>query len=245
MRVLVCIPTYNERDNLAATLQRLRHAVPDADVLVVDDQSPDGTGQLAAEIAAADPAVRVLHGRAKSGLGVAYLKAFRWGIDHDYDVLVEMDADGSHQPEELPRLLEALSSADVVLGSRWTPGGRVEDWPRSRLLLSRGGNAYVRALLRMPFTDATGGFRAYRAEVLKALPLDEIVSQGYCFQVDLLWRAYRHGARAVEVPITFVERTSGKSKMSRRIILEAFVRVTLWGLTRRRRPADATDRIVT
>jgi len=234
MRVLVCIPTYNERLNLPLTLGRLRAAVPEADVLVVDDRSPDGTGELAEELAAADPCVHVLHGRSKAGLGVAYVSAFGWGLERGYDVLVEMDADGSHQPEELPRLLAALQSADVVLGSRWVAGGQVRNWPRSRLLLSRGGNAYVRTMLRMPLADATGGFRAYRAEVLRSLELSTVSSQGYCFQVDLVWQAWRSGARVVEVPITFVERTQGESKMSRQIVLEALWRVTWWGLASRR-----------
>jgi len=243
MRVLVCIPTYNERENLPVTLGRVRAAVPEADVLVVDDQSPDGTGELADALAAADPSVHVLHGRPKAGLGVAYVSAFGWGIERGYDALVEMDADGSHQPEELPRLLAALRSADVVLGSRWVNGGQVRNWPRSRLLLSRGGNAYVRAVLRMPLSDATGGFRVYRAEVLRSLALSEVASQGYCFQVDLVWQAWRAGARVVEVPITFVERTEGESKMSRQIVLEALWRVTWWGLRQGRTASPSRSRL--
>jgi len=243
MRVLVCIPTYNERENLPVTLGRVRAAVPEADVLVVDDQSPDGTGELADALAAADPSVHVLHGRPKAGLGVAYVSAFAWGIERGYDALVEMDADGSHQPEELPRLLAALRSADVVLGSRWVDGGQVRNWPRSRLLLSRGGNAYVRAVLRMPLSDATGGFRVYRAEVLRSLALSEVASQGYCFQVDLVWQAWRAGARVVEVPITFVERTEGESKMSRQIVLEALWRITWWGLRQGRTASPSRSRL--
>jgi glycosyltransferase involved in cell wall biosynthesis len=243
MRVLVCIPTYNERENLPVTLGRVRAAVPEADVLVVDDQSPDGTGELADALAAADASVHVLHGRPKAGLGVAYVSAFAWGIERGYDALVEMDADGSHQPEELPRLLAALRSADVVLGSRWVDGGQVRNWPRSRLLLSRGGNAYVRAVLRMPLSDATGGFRVYRAEVLRSLALSEVASQGYCFQVDLVWQAWRAGARVVEVPITFVERTEGESKMSRQIVLEALWRITWWGLRQGRTASPSRSRL--
>ncbi len=243
MRVLVCIPTYNERENLPVTLGRVRAAVPEVDVLVVDDQSPDGTGELADALAAADPNVHVLHGRPKAGLGVAYVSAFAWGLDRGYDALVEMDADGSHQPEELPRLLAALRSADVVLGSRWVDGGQVRNWPRSRLLLSRGGNAYVRAVLRMPLSDATGGFRVYRADVLRSLALQEVASQGYCFQVDLVWQAWRAGARVVEVPITFVERTEGESKMSRQIVLEALWRVTWWGLRQGRTSRPSRPRV--
>lgn len=229
-RVLVCIPTYNERDSLPETVRRLRAAVPAVDVLVVDDGSPDGTGAIADQLHERDPAVHVLHRTAKSGLGTAYIAGFSWGMQRGYDVLVEMDADGSHQPEELPRLLEALRSADVVLGSRWVPGGEVRNWPASRLWLSRGGNAYVRLALGMPLRDATGGYRAYRRQVLEALPLAEVASQGYCFQVDLVWQAWRSGFEVTEVPITFVERAMGESKMSRSIVLEAFWRVGWWGL---------------
>ncbi len=235
-RVLVCIPTYNERDNLPSTLSRLRAACPDADVLVIDDGSPDGTGKIADEAAVEDPKVHVLHRTEKSGLGTAYVKGFGWGLDRGFDVLVEMDADGSHQPEELPRLLEALQPdasgrrADVVLGSRYVDGGVVRNWPNRRLLLSRGGNAYVRIALGLPLRDATGGFRAYRSVVLRHLPLGDVASQGYCFQVDLVWQAWRAGYRVVEVPITFVERAIGESKMSNSIVAEALWRVTWWGL---------------
>ena len=233
-RVLVIVPTYNEAMNLGDTVARARAAVPEADVLVVDDNSPDGTGRLADELSAADPAVHVLHRQEKDGLGAAYVAGFRWARDRGYDVLVEMDADGSHQPEELPRLLSALRSADVVLGSRWIEGGDVRNWPRSRKLLSLGGNVYTRVALGLPLHDATGGFRAYRRAVLAALPLDGVHSQGYCFQVDLAWQAWRAGFRVVEVPITFVERTLGQSKMSRAIVVEALWRVTWWSLTSRR-----------
>ncbi len=229
-RVLVCIPTYDERESLPGTLARLRAAVPSADALVIDDGSPDGTGALADEAAAVDPCVHVLHRASKAGLGAAYVAGFRWGLDRGYDVLVEMDADGSHRPEELTRLLTALDGgADLVLGSRYVPGGRLEGWARSRELLSRGGNAYVRAALKVPVRDATGGYRAYRAELLRALDLDTIASQGYCFQVDLLWRAVQHGATVREVPITFVERAAGASKMSGGIVREALWKVTVWG----------------
>ena len=234
-RVLVCIPTYNERESLPETVQRLRAAVPGAEVLVIDDGSPDGTGELADKLAAGDGNVHVLHRTAKAGLGAAYIAGFAWGIDEGYDVLVEMDADGSHQPEELPRLLAALGGADVVLGSRWVPGGEVRNWPASRLWLSRGGNAYVRLALGMPLRDATGGYRAYRRHVLEALPLGEVASQGYCFQVDLVWQAWRAGFAVTEVPITFVERERGESKMSRSIVLEAFWRVAWWGVRAGRR----------
>ena len=240
--MLVCVPTFNEKDNLGATLQRLRAACPQVDVLVIDDASPDGTGELADALAADDLHVHVLHRTGKSGLGSAYVTGFGWGLERGYDIIVEMDADGSHQPEELPRLLEAFGSgADVVLGSRWVPGGVLRNWPRSRLLLSRGGNAYVRMVLGLPLRDATGGYRAYRAEVLAKLALDEVASQGYCFQVDLVWRAWEAGFTVVEVPITFIERTAGESKMSRAIVAEAFWRVTWWGV--RSRPATVRKRL--
>ena len=233
MRVCVCIPTYNEAENIELIVTRTRAAVPDAQVLVLDDASPDGTGGIADRLAAADGNVAVLHRPAKQGLGAAYLDGFAWALERGYDVVVEMDADGSHAPEELPRLLVALGDAEVVLGSRWVPGGAVRNWPPSRMLLSRGGNAYVRVALGVPLRDATGGFRAYRSEVLRKLSLDDVASQGYCFQVDLVWRALRAGFRVVEVPITFVEREFGASKMDRRIIAEALWRVTGWAVTSR------------
>jgi dolichol-phosphate mannosyltransferase len=233
-RVLVCIPTYNERDNLPRIVARVRAATPRADVLVVDDGSPDGTGQLADELAAADSQVHVLHRTAKAGLGAAYVAAFGWALEREYDVIVEMDADGSHAPEQLPRLLRAVADgADLALGSRWVAGGEVKDWPRSRLLLSRGGNAYARIMLGVPIRDITGGYRAFRRSLLEKLPLDSVQSQGYCFQVDLAWRSVLLGAQVVEVPITFVERSAGASKMSRDIVAEALWRVTSWGIGHR------------
>ncbi len=232
-RVLVVVPTYNERENLGPITDRLRAAVPTADVLVVDDNSPDGTGAIADRLAAADARVAVLHRPAKHGLGAAYVDGFGWAARRGYDVVVEMDADGSHAPEELPRLLDALADADVVLGSRWVPGGAVRNWPRSRRALSRGGNAYARVVLGLPLRDATGGYRVYRSPVLDALDLSTVASQGYCFQVDLAWRAWRAGFRVVEVPITFDERTAGVSKMSRAVVTEALWRVSWWGLRSR------------
>jgi len=229
-RVLVIVPTYNEVENLERILERLHASVPDAHALVVDDGSPDGTGELADKLAAPDARVHVLHRSAKQGLGQAYVAGFRWALEHGYDVLVEMDADGSHAPEQLPGLLSALDSADLVLGSRYVPGGRVVDWPVHRLLLSRLGNRYTRWSLRLPLNDATGGYRAARAELIDRLPFDDVSSQGYCFQVDWAWRAVRAGARVVEVPITFTERALGRSKMSGSIVREALVRVTVWGL---------------
>lgn len=229
-RVVVCVPTYNERDNLPEIVTRLRSAVAAADILVIDDASPDGTGKLADELAEADKQVHVLHRAGKAGLGAAYVAGFHWALEHGYNVVVEMDADGSHQPEQLPRMLTALENADVVIGSRWVSGGEVRNWPLSRRALSRGANIYVRAALGMPVADATAGFRAYRAAVLRSRPLAEVSSQGYCFQVDLTWHAWRAGFAVVEVPITFVERQRGQSKMSRSIVAEALWRVTWWSV---------------
>ncbi|GGQ85293.1 hypothetical protein Saso_12700 [Streptomyces asoensis] len=230
---LVIIPTYNEAENIKSIVGRVRKAVPEAHVLVADDNSPDGTGKLADELAAGDDRVRVLHRKGKEGLGAAYLAGFRWGLENDYGVLIEMDADGSHQPEELPRLLTALKSADLVLGSRWVPGGRVVNWPRSREVISRGGSLYSRLALDLPLRDITGGYRAFRRETLEGLGLEEVASQGYCFQVDLARRAVKAGFHVVEVPITFVEREHGDSKMSRDILVEALWRVTAWGVGER------------
>jgi dolichol-phosphate mannosyltransferase len=227
---LVIIPTYNEAENIKPVVGRVRAAVPEAHILVSDDNSPDGTGKLADELAFEDDRVHVLHRRRKEGLGAAYLAGFRWGIEHGYGVLVEMDADGSHRPEELPRLLTALKGADLVLGSRWVPGGRVVNWPKSREFLSRGGSTYSRLLLDLPLRDVTGGFRAFRKETLQGLGMDDVASQGYCFQVDLARRAVKAGYHVVEVPITFVEREHGDSKMSRDIVAEALWRVTAWGI---------------
>ena len=229
-RVLVIVPTYDEVENLERVLDRLHASVPTAEALVVDDRSPDGTGQLADKLAALDARVHVLHRTTKAGLGPAYIAGFRWARARGFDVVVEMDADGSHPPEALPEILAALGSADLVLGSRYVPGGAVADWPAHRLLLSRLGNRYTRWALRLPLNDATGGYRAARGELIDALPFDDVASQGYCFQVDWAWRAVRAGARVREVPITFTERRFGRSKMSGSIVGEALVRVTVWGL---------------
>jgi dolichol-phosphate mannosyltransferase len=232
-RVLVLIPTYNERDNLEPIVERVLAANPAVDILVIDDASPDGTGKIADSLAADDPRVQVLHRPGKAGLGVAYIAGFDWGIAAGYQVLVEMDADGSHAPEQLPRLLRALDQADLVLGSRWVPGGRVVDWPMSRELLSRGANSYARLALGLGLQDATGGYRAYRREVLSAIDYRTVASEGYCFQVDLAWRAVKAGFRVREVPITFADRQQGESKMSGAIVREAFVRVSQWGARHR------------
>ncbi len=232
-RVVVIIPTYNELENLPIAVAGARAALPDADVLVVDDNSPDGTGSLADRIAAADPQVHVLHRAAKEGLGAAYKEAFRWALSGGYDAVVEMDADGSHDPADLPRLLGQLSEADLVLGSRWVDGGAVVQWPPWRRVLSRGGNLYTRLALRLPVRDATGGFRVFRADVLRGIPLEDVSSAGYCFQVDLVFRTASAGFRVLEVPITFRERTRGDSKMSGSTVVEALAKVTLWAVTNR------------
>ena len=230
-RVLVIVPTYNERDNLPMIARRLRAAVPEAHLLVADDNSPDGTGEIADELAAQDDHIHVLHRPGKQGLGAAYIAGFRWGLAEGFDVLVEMDADGSHRPEELPKLLDAVANgADLAIGSRWVPGGKVVNWPLSRELLSRGANTYVRFMLGLPVRDSTAGFRAYRAATLEKIGLDDVQSQGYCFQVDLTLRTVRSGLRVTEVPITFVDRTIGSSKMSRDIVMGALWRVTAWGV---------------
>jgi dolichol-phosphate mannosyltransferase len=233
-RVLVIIPTYNEADNLRLITERVRRSVPSVDILVADDNSPDGTGKIADELATSDNHVFVLHRSGKQGLGAAYVAGFSWAKDKGYDVVVEMDADGSHAPEELPKLLDTLRGVDVVLGTRYVPGGSVHNWPLHRLALSRGGNLYIRMALGMPFKDATGGYRAYRMAVLDAIDVATVASQGYSFQVELAWRAYRHGFRIAEVPITFVERERGASKMSGNIFKEQLLRVTGWGLRARR-----------
>lgn len=236
MSTLVVIPTYDERESLPVTLERLRAAAPDVDVLVVDDDSPDGTGKWAEEQASQDPAVHVLHRAGKGGLGAAYVAGFGWGLERGYDVLCEMDADGSHRPEELERLLGRLAADDapsLVVGSRWVPGGRVVNWPWHRLLLSQGGNTYVRLALGIAVRDATGGYRAFRAETLRGIDLPSVESHGYCFQVDMTWRVLRAGGTVAEVPVTFVERAAGTSKMSRAIVVEALTKVTRWGLRHR------------
>ncbi len=232
-RVVMVMPTYNEALNLEPLLTRLRAAEPDVDVLVVDDGSPDGTGTLADRIAAEDPGVTVLHRATKAGLGAAYLHGFAVALERGYDVVGEMDADGSHQPEELGRLLAALAGADLVIGSRWVPGGSIVNWPRHRELLSRGGNRYTRLLLGLPVRDATAGFRVFRRSTLETIGLDSVESAGYVFQADLAFRTVQAGLRVVEVPIEFVERERGRSKMSGRVAAESLFRITRWGLAER------------
>ncbi|MEY2848994.1 MAG: hypothetical protein RI885_1659 [Actinomycetota bacterium] len=234
---LVIIPTYNEAQNVESIVDRTLAASDTLDVLVVDDGSPDGTGRIADGLAARHSRVAVLHRTSKEGLGAAYLAGFAYGLERGYEHLVEMDADGSHHPEDLPTLLALLETHDLALGSRWVPGGAVENWPLRRKLLSRGGNLYTRIALGITVKDATGGFRAFRSRALERIDIRSVASQGYCFQVDLLWRALERGLSVVETPITFTERVLGESKMSGSIVRESLVRVTLWGLRRRAREA--------
>ncbi|MPZ79408.1 MAG: glycosyltransferase [Actinophytocola sp.] len=231
--VLVVVPTYNERDNLEPIVTRLHATLPKAHVLVVDDGSPDGTGEIADELAKDDERVHVMHRTEKNGLGAAYVAGFRWGLDRDYAVLVEMDADGSHAPEDLPRILDALTDADLAIGSRYVPGGKVVNWPARREFFSRGANLYSRLALGAKIKDITAGYRAYRRAALEKIRIDNVASQGYCFQIDLGWRTIEAGFTVVEVPITFTEREHGVSKMTGDVIREALIRVTKWGLRRR------------
>jgi dolichol-phosphate mannosyltransferase len=231
-RTLVIIPTYNERENLPLIVGRVHTARPDVDVLVVDDGSPDGTGELANELALADPdRVHVMHRASKAGLGAAYLAGFAWGLGRGYTVLVEMDADGSHAPEELFRLLDAVDAgADLSIGSRYIDGGTVRNWPRRRKLLSQTANGYSRIMLGVQINDITAGYRAYRREVLEKIELGTVDSKGYCFQIEMTWRTITAGFTVAEVPITFTERELGKSKMSGSNIREAMAKVAEWGI---------------
>ncbi|WP_051215419.1 polyprenol monophosphomannose synthase [Granulicoccus phenolivorans] len=231
-KILVIIPTYNEADNIGMIVTRLREAVPEAHVLVTDDNSPDGTGAIADDMAAHDDHIHVLHRQGKEGLSAAYLASFRWGLDQGYDVLVEHDADGSHQPEQLPRLLEALRGADMVKGSRWVPGGSVVNWPKSREVLSRGGGLWTRLMLGMPIKDVTGGFNAFRASTLRAI-LGDLDSKGYGIQRDLTWATHQRGMKIVEVPIEFKERERGNSKLGKDVFVEAIMSTTKMGLAHR------------
>ncbi len=234
-RVVMVVPTYNEAENLQWIVGRLRAAQPAVDILVVDDGSPDGTGRLADELAAADPQVKVLHRTQKAGLGAAYRAGFRIALDAGYDVIGEMDADGSHQPEQLSLLLDAARDADLVIGSRWIAGGSIVNWPKSREALSRGGNVYVRLLLGIPVHDATAGFRLFRRATLEAIDIDSVQSTGYVFQTDMAYRTLQAGLKVVEVPIEFIERERGDSKMSREVATESLKSITRWGLRERAR----------
>jgi dolichol-phosphate mannosyltransferase len=241
-RVIIVMPTYNERQNLEIIVGRIRECVPDADLLVVDDNSPDGTGDLADKLAETDQHVQVMHRTEKAGLGRAYVAGFSWALERGYDAIVEMDADGSHRPEDLPKLLAALDgTADAVIGSRYVPGGTVVNWPKSREFLSRGANIYNRLMLGISVRDATGGFRVYRAATLRKLDLNNIESAGYCFQIDMTLRVLQAGLELTEVPITFVERERGSSKMSNAVIREAFFRVAQWGIAARLRGRSAAS----
>ena len=228
------IPTYNEAENLEWIVGRLRSAQPGVDVMVVDDNSPDGTGDIADRLAAADEAVTVVHRTEKAGLGAAYLNGFAVALAAGYDVVGEMDADGSHQPEQLQRLIDALHTSDLVIGSRYVPGGSVVNWPVQRLLLSRGGNLYVRLLLGIKVKDATAGFRLFRRATLEAIDLGAVRSTGYVFQTDLAYRTLTRGLRVTEVPIEFIERERGDSKMSGQVASESLKLITRWGLSERR-----------
>ena len=236
-RTLVIIPTYDERDTLPDVVDRLLTAAPDVSVLIADDNSPDGTGEIADRLAAEDSRQRisVLHRTGKQGLGAAYIAGFRWGLERGFTTLVEMDADGSHPPERLPAMLAAVDAgADLAIGSRYVPGGAVVNWPWQRHVISRGGNIYSRVVLGVGIKDITAGYRAYRAEALTELDMDTIESKGYCFQIDMTWRLLNKDRTIVEVPITFTERTVGQSKMSESIFREAAVNVARWGWEKRR-----------
>lgn len=232
------VPTFNERATIEIVAAQLFAAVGerDVDLLIVDDNSPDGTGKVADRLAASDHRVHVLHRAGKAGLGSAYLDGFDWALRRDYAAIGEMDADLSHDPADVPRLMAASTGADLVVGSRYVPGGSVRAWPSHRRLLSRGGNTYVRLATGMPVGDATAGFRLYRRELLERLSLADVRAEGYAFQLDMALRAWRGGFRIVEIPITFTERSEGASKMSRAIVVEALWRVLVWGAQGPRRP---------
>ncbi len=224
-RAVVCLPTYNEKETLEAIVTAILGAAPEVDVLVIDDSSPDGTGQLADGYAARDPRVKVLHRAGKEGLGKAYLAGFAWALERGYALVLEMDADFSHDPRYLPAMLATAQEADVVLGSRYVPGGGTVNWGAGRKLLSRGGSFYARTILGVGVRDLTGGFKCFRREVLEAIELETVECSGYAFQIELTFRALRRGFRVAELPIVFEDRRVGQSKMSRRIVLEALKKV--------------------
>lgn len=234
-RAVIVIPTYNEADNIPSIIERLLKAQPQVEALIVDDGSPDGTGELADQMAAADDRVHVIHRTVKEGLGAAYIEGFRWALEQGYDVIGEMDADGSHQPEQLHRLLDVLPRADLVIGSRYVQGGSVVNWPKHRELLSRGGNVYTRLLLGISIRDVTAGFRVFHADTLRAIELDLVESVGYVFQAELAYRTLQQGMMIREVPIAFIERERGHSKMSSAVARESLRLITQWGLSERMR----------
>ncbi|MEO8527489.1 MAG: polyprenol monophosphomannose synthase [Pseudolysinimonas sp.] len=244
-RVLVIIPTYDEAENLETTVAAVLIAAPAADILVVDDASPDGTGEIADRLASADRRVTVLHRTGKDGLGRAYVAGFRVALERGYDLVVELDADGSHPPGALPALIAAVRAdpgIGLAIGSRWVPGGSLVDWPMSRRILSRAANAYARGMLRLGVRDVTAGYRVYRADALRGFALDEIDSRGYCFQIDMTVRTVDAGWAITELPIEFRERTAGRSKMSWAIVVEAMLRVTVWGVRRLLKPRPTAER---
>ena len=231
---LVIVPTYNERESLEAVLDRIVASSPGIDVLVVDDKSPDGTGSIADNYASQNPRVHVLHRDRKAGLGPAYIAGFRWAFDRGYEWVVEIDADGSHDPAVIPTLLGIARgvTADLVVGSRWVTGGRVDGWSVARQVISRAGNSYARLALRSRIMDMTAGFRVIRVEKLRDVHLETIASSGYCFQIEIADRIESVGGTIIEHPITFVERESGTSKMHLGIVVEALARITGWGVSR-------------
>ena len=229
-RALVCLPTYDEKENVVPITEAILAATPDVDVLIIDDNSPDGTGQLADGIAAREPRVKVLHRAGKEGLGKAYLAGFDWALGHGYELILEMDADFSHDPKYLPGMLEAARGADLVLGSRNIPGGGTVNWGVGRKIISRGGSLYARTILGIPVRDLTGGFKCFHRKVLESIDLATVECSGYAFQIELTFRALRRGFRVVEFPIVFVDRRVGQSKMSKRIVLEALRKV--WSIRR-------------
>ncbi len=231
--LVMVVPTFNEAANLPRLIAGIHEHVPQAHVLVVDDNSPDGTGAQADSIAASDDRVSVLHRTVKEGLGRAYLAGFALALERGYDLIGEMDADLSHQPRQLPLLVDAIDGADLVIGARWIPGGSVKNWPLSRELLSRGGNLYIRMLLGVPLRDATAGFRLFRRTTLEAINIENVTSTGYVFQADLAFRVLQAGLKVIEVPIEFVERERGESKMTANVASESLKRITVWGLQQR------------
>lgn len=244
MRTCVILPTYNEAGTIAEVIERVLASSPHAEILVVDDNSPDGTGKIADGVAATEPRVRVLHRTHKQGLGPAYLAGFKDALEQGFEAMIEMDSDLSHDPADVPRLIEGASSADLVIGSRYVPGGATRNWSKAREFLSRGANIFARTLLRFGLRDATSGFRIYRRALLETLPLDQIRSEGYGFQVEMAHRAWVLGFVIREIPITFSERREGASKMSRNIVFEAAAKVIGWALKMQRAPREPHPRSI-